>query len=143
MTTAALGFINVSNLRRVRKAEVPVQSFVKSDGLDTCLACWKVWMASDPDRDLGMKTMSGMVGEASDHQDIYEAQQAADNRIAIATDAMINSLDRLHKWAIYRSCSIASVWQFPNANLLQASSEAKDVLSAKLKVNTCTSVLFF
>lgn len=142
MTTAALGFTNASNLRRVRKADAPIRNFVKADGLDTCLACWKGWMASDPDRDLGMKTMAGLVGEGADQQDIYEAQQAADNKIGAATDAMINSLERIHKWAIYRSCSIASVWQFPNADVLKVASEAREELAAKLKKNMCTSLIF-
>jgi hypothetical protein len=142
MTTAALGFFNAPNLRRVRKAEAPAQHFVRADGLDTCLACWKSWMASDPDRDLGVKTMGCLVGEGVDLQDIYEAQQAEDNRIGAATDAMINSLDRLHRWAIYRACSIASVWNFPHADVIEVFSEAKNALSSKLKKNICTSVLF-
>jgi len=145
MTTAALGFINASNLRRVRKAEVPVQSFVKADGLDTCLACWKAWMAGDEDKDLGMKTMRGLSGEEDGEgsaPDIHEAQQDADQRIGAATDAMINSLSRIHVWAIYRMCSIASVWKFPNADLTVVATEARDELTQKLKRNICTATLF-
>jgi hypothetical protein len=142
MTTAALGFINASNLRRVRKADVLVQSFVKADGLDTCLACWKAWMTGDQDKDLGMKTMRGLSGEEGHALDIYEAQQDADNRIGAATDAMINSLSRIHMWAIYRACSMASVWRFPNADLVAIAVEAKSELEMKLKLNSATSVLF-
>ena len=55
---------------------------------------------------------------------------------------MINSLSRIHVWAIYRSCSIASVWRFPNADLLAAVAEAKEQLTEKLKRNVCTATLF-
>lgn len=145
MNTASLGFINASNLRRVRKADVPVQSFVKADGLDTCLACWKAWMTGDQDKDLGMKTMRGLSGEESEEAsapDIHEAQQGADQRIGAATDAMINSLSRIHVWAIYRMCSITSVWKFPNADLTVVATEARDELTKKLKRNICTATLF-
>lgn len=145
MTTAALGFINASNLRRVRKAEVPAQSFVKADGLDTCLACWKAWMTGDQDKDLGMKTMRGLSGEECEEAcapDMHEAQQDADQRIGAATDAMINSLSRIHVWAIYRMCSITSVWKFPNADLTVVATEARDELTQKLKRNICTATLF-
>lgn len=145
MTTAALGFINVSNLRRVRKADVPVQSFVRADGLDTCLACWKAWMTGDEDKDLGIKTMRGLSGEEGEEAstaDIHEAQQEADHRIGAATDAMINSLSRIHMWAVYRSCSITSVWRFPNADLVEVAEEARSALGLKLKANSATSILF-
>jgi len=142
MTTAALGFINASNLRRVRKAEVPVQSFVKADGLDTCLACWKAWMSGDQDKDLGIKTMRGLSGEEASAPDIHEAQQDADQRIGAATDAMINGLSCIHVWAIYRMCSIASVWKFPNADLTVVATEARHELTQKLKRNICTATLF-
>jgi hypothetical protein len=142
MTTAALGFFNAPNLRRVRKAEAPVQHFVKADGLDTCLACWKDWMTGDQDKDLGMKTMRGLSGEEGHAPDIHEAQQDADHRIGAATDAMINSLSRIHVWAIYRSCSIATSWNFPNADFLGVAAEARDELTQKLKRNICTATLF-
>jgi hypothetical protein len=142
MTTAALGFFNAPNLRRVRKAGAPVQHFVKADGLDTCLACWKDWMTGDQDKDLGMKTMRGLSGEEGHAPDIHEAQQDADHRIGAATDAMINSLSRIHVWAIYRMCSIASVWKFPNADLTDVATEARDELTQKLKRNICTATLF-
>jgi hypothetical protein len=145
MTSTALGFINVSNLRRVRKAEVHVQSFSKADGLDTCLACWKAWMSGDQDKDLGMKTMRGLSGEQDGEEsapDIHEAQQDADQRIGAATDAMINSLSRIHVWAIYRICSITSVWKFPNADLTVVATEARHELTQKLKRNICTAILF-
>lgn len=142
MTTATLGFFAGPNLRRVRKAEVAAQPFVKADGLETCLACWKDWITGDQDTDLGVKTMRGLASDDVGGPDIYEAQQNADQRVGAATDAMINSLDRIHVWAIYRSCSIASVWRFPNADFSTVAAEARDELTAKLKKNVCTATLF-
>jgi len=143
MTTAALGFFNAPTYRRVRKAEAPVQHFVKADGLDTCLACWRDWMTGDQDKDLGMKTMRGLSGEDGGAHDIHEAQQRADIRISEATDAMINSLCRVHIWAIYRACSISSAWRFPNIDVVAAATEAKEELEKKLRANSCTAVLFY
>jgi len=145
VTTAELGFFQTPNLRRVRKAEAPVQHFVKADGLDTCLACWKDWMTGDQDKDLGMKTMRGLSSDDSEEaspQDIHEAQQQADQRVGAATDAMINSLSRIHIWAIYRACSITSVWCFPNADLTEVAAAAKTALHAKLRCNSATAILF-
>jgi hypothetical protein len=146
---ATPGTLNAPALRRVRRADAHSTAFTKPDGLELCLECWKDWMAGDPDRDLGVKTMRGLVGGAEEgeegtaaRQDVYEAQQAADYRIGAATDAMINSLSRIHIWAIYRSCSIASVWRFPNADLLAVAAEAKEQLTEKLKRNVCTATLF-
>jgi hypothetical protein len=136
------GILIAPTLRRVRREDVRPAAFVKADGLEVCLACWKTWMTRDPDRDLGMKTMSGLVGDDESGPDIYEAQQAADDRIGAATDAMINSLSRMHVWAIHRSCSIASMWRFPNVDILTVAAEAKDLLTEKLKRNVCTATLF-
>lgn len=140
--TTMSGPFAAPTLRRVRRAEAPAAAFVKPDGLDLCLACWKEWISGDPDNDLGIKTSRGMVGEGAARTDIYEAQQEADERIGAATDAMINSLPRIQAWAIYRSCSIASVWKFPNANFLEVATEAKAQLIEKLKRNVCTATLF-
>lgn len=142
MTTATLGFFAGSNLRRVRKAEVINKPFVKADGLETCLACWKDWITGDQDTDLGIKTMRGLAGDSVGEADLYEAQQDVDQRIGAATDAMINSLSRIHVWAIHRSCSIASVWRFPNADFPSVAAEAREELTVKLKKNVCTATLF-
>lgn len=134
---------NNNMMRRVRKAEVKTDTFTRPDGLDYCLACWKDWMHGDADRDLGAKTMRGLEGEGDGHGvDLYEAQQQNDHRVAAATDAMIDSLSRIHVWAIYKSCSIGTAWNFPNANLILVAEEARAALTKKLKINVCTAVLF-
>jgi hypothetical protein len=139
---ASPGIFAASAVRRVRRDEVVSPAFAKADGLELCLACWKDWMTGDQDKDLGVKTMRGLVGDCESGADIYEAQQEADQRIGAATDAMINSLERLHVWAIYRSCSIASVWRFPNANFITVAEDARSELTQKLKRNVCTATLF-
>lgn len=132
-------------VRVVRAATTPARTNIGTlpDPVDLCLEIWKNWMRGDPDRDLGAKTMRGLVGEGDGHgMDLYEAQQASDIKVAQATDAMINSLQRLHVWAIYRSCSLATVWNFSNAVLVDVAAEARAELAVKLRRNICTAVLF-
>jgi len=126
-------------LRRVRAADVRVGAHVEPDALDVCLACWRSWMCGDSDKDLGVKTMraNSAAGMSSE-----EMQQANDSRIGAATDAMIDGLTRIHSWAIYRSCSMATPWGFPNADLAMVMVDAREALTQKLKNNSCTSVLF-
>lgn len=111
--------------------------------VDHCLDLWKRWMAGDSDRDLGAKTMRGLSGEGDGRgMDLHEAQQASDMKMAQATDAMISSLPRIYVWAIYRACSLATVWNYPNASLVDVAAEARAELTAKLRKNICTAVLF-
>lgn len=135
-------FFPSQNAHRVRRSEVSSPAFMKPDGLDYCLDCWKSWMGGDSDRDMGIKTMRGLAGDDSRNLDIGEAQQESDVKIAAATDAMISGLSRMHIWAIKRACSISSVWDFPNADFITVATEAKQELTKKLKNNVCTSVLF-
>lgn len=120
-----------------------VDPWTKPDPVDLCLELWKKWMAGDSDRDLGAKTMRGLSGEGDGHGvDLHEAQQACDIKIAQATDAMINSLSRLHVWAIYRACSLTTAWRFPHASLVDVTAEARIELEVKLRKNICTALLF-
>jgi hypothetical protein len=117
--------------------------WAEQDPVDLCLEIWKRWMAGDSDRDLGAKTMRGLSGEGDGHGvDLHEAQQANDVRIAQATNAMIDSLTRMHVWAIYRACSMATVWNFPNASLMEVAEEARANLRIKLRSNIATGLLF-
>jgi len=130
-------------MRRVRKEEVQRDTREKLDALSYCLDCWKTWMHGDADRDLGAKTMSGLVGDSDGYGvSVYEAQQVADTKIAIATDAMIDSLKPIHAWAVYKMCSIATPWNFPNADFVTVGEQARIELERKLKNNVCTSILF-
>lgn len=131
---------------RVVKAASPVERvdpWTRPDPVDLCLEIWKHWMAGDSDRDLGAKTMRGLSGEGDGHGvDLHEAQQASDIKIAQATDAMISGLSRMHVWAIYRACGLASVWKFTGISLQDAAAEARIELKARLSKNICTSLLF-
>lgn len=125
------------------RAALQVDPWTPPAPLDLCLGLWKVWMHGDADRDLGAKPMGGLMGDTDGHGiDAHEQQQAADTRIAVATDAMIESMERIHIWAIYRLCSIANPWKYPNADILVVGQEARQVLFEKLKKNVCTAVLF-
>jgi hypothetical protein len=115
----------------------------QADPLDLCLELWKAWMAEGPDRVLALKTMRGLSGDGDGHGvDSHEAQRANDIRIAQATDAMIDSMQRLHIWAIYKLCSQATPWRFPNASLIDVGQAAREELRRLLQKNVCTAVLF-
>lgn len=116
--------------------------------LQICLDHWRSWMQQN-DRDLGAKGQVGIaVGgdDADGYDDSAAAGDAAHARasreIATATDAMIDSLPRHYKAAIYRSCNIASVWRFPNLDFTAVLPEAEEALIAKLSKNLATRAFF-
>lgn len=132
-------------LRRVRKEEVKIDPYTKPDGFDQCIACWKDWLAADADRDLGARTMAGLVGDSDGYgscMTVYDAQQKADFEIGAATDVMIDSLKLIHVWAIYKMSSVANPWRFPNADILVVGPLAREALIQKLRNNCCTGRLF-
>lgn len=130
-------------LVRVKKQDVNNEKWNRPDPLEYCLAVWKEWMHASGQRNLGARIMGGLAGDADGRgYDIHEAQHSHDMHVAAATDAMIDSLDRLHIWAIYASCSIATAWRFPNADVATTAFEAKRELVKKLKNNECTRNLF-
>lgn len=120
-----------------------VDPWTQPEPLDYCLECWKEWMAGGGSRNLRAATMRGLVGDEDGYGvDLHESQQSRDRRIAEATDAMIESLPRLHFWAIYKTCSIDTAWRFPNADLIDTATDARRALTGKLKNNSCTGILF-
>lgn len=134
-------------LLRVRKAEaIKETTWHEPDGLDICLACWQDYMRFD-DRDLGVSQLQLRGGEedpervASDRDPSAE-QRNADMAIGAATDAMIDSLPRIHIWAIYKSYGMGQAWRFPHADFLMTLAEAKAALTEKLKKNVRTRVKF-
>jgi len=130
-------------IRRVRKDEYKRADVQQMDPLDECLECWKESLAGDPDRDLKAKPMGGLMGNTDGHgTDLYEKQQERNAAIAAATDAMIDSLSGIHRWAIYAMCGIATPWSYPRADLLSVGPAARDSLAEKLKRNPCTAVMF-
>lgn len=130
-------------LRRVRKEEVRRESWAQPEPLDLCLDCWKIWLAGDSDKDLGTKGSRLLRGDGDGYGITPdEAQQQRDNEIGAATDAMIDSLSHLHRWAIYELCGVPTVWKYPNADLFLIGPEARNALTEKLRWNVGTRMLF-
>lgn len=116
--------------------------------LQLCINHWREWMHHS-DRDLGAKGQSGLLKSADEHQGYDDGGAAGDaaaarasREIAMATDAMIDSLPRHYKAAIYRSCSIASVWRFPNLDFMATLPLAEAELREKLAKNVATRAFF-
>ena len=134
--------------RRVRRDEFQA-NFVKPDGLALCLDYWARWMRRT-ETDLGARGQACLRGDAPvegehegyDEDTAYASQSRYEQDVAQATDAMIDSLYRHHRAAIYRRCSIANVWRFPNLDFATALPEAESELSNKLSKNIVTRSFF-
>jgi hypothetical protein len=130
-------------LQRAPKGKYKSETYVKPDGIDYCLDCWKEWMHGDCDRDLKAKPSSGLRGNTDGYgNDIWEAQAARDNAIGSATNTEINNMAPQYIWAIYRMCSLATSWQFKQLDFMEVGIKAKEQLTTNLKRNVCTSALF-
>jgi len=131
---------------RVRKEHIKPDTWIRPDGLDLCMACWKNYMEVN-DRDLGYSGVH-LQGGAEDidpnacDADSYVKQRLADLKTGAATDAMIDSLSRLHVWAIYKAYGIGQVWNFPHADLATTLAAAKVELEVKLRRNLVTCLKF-
>ena len=135
-------------LIRVRKDEFHKYSIsVEPDGvvLGRCLDAWLLSLAHGGDRDLGVKNSRLLTSDT----DAYGSGKSAADReyereleIGAATGAMIESLSRLHEWAICKITSQPLVWQFPNADIFVVVPQAELELIKKLKKNCCTGSLF-
>ena len=135
-------------LTRVRKSteQGTTPPYRQADGLDLCLACWRDYMHTN-DRDLRasrMKLVAPCSHEEGDgyESDLYAEQRQADLRVGEATDAMIDSLSRLHVWAIYKACGIGQVWRFPHADFGATLDAARAALETKLRSNLATRARF-
>jgi len=131
---------------RVRKEHIKPDTWIKPDGLDLCMACWKAYMDVD-DRDLGYSSLRLQGGEedlalAASDADPNVKQRLADLKVGAATDAMIDSLSRLHIWAIYKAYGMGQVWSFPNADLATTLAVAKVELEVKLRGNLVACLMF-
>lgn len=138
--------MKIEKIRRVRKEDVVIPPPIKQDGLSICLACWKLWMQSD-DRDLSaarMKLRARGAGELPEGytSDPNEEQRRADMQIGEATGALIEDLKPAHRWAIYKGCGIASVWNFPSVDFLSCLASAHAELERKLRGHIATATQF-
>lgn len=116
--------------------------------LQLCLNHWRDWMHHS-DRDLGAKGQSGLLSAADERNGYDDGAAAGDaaaarasRQIAMATDAMIDSLPRHYKAAIYRAANIASVWRFPNLDFVTTLPQAEEELREKLAKNVATRAFF-
>lgn len=134
-------------LKLVKREDIKQDAWIKPDGLDYCLDCWKIYMGKD-DRDLsssrmtfggGVQDNAGTVGYESDP---YIEQRRADLRIGEAAGAEIEEMKEFHRWAIYMKCGIATVWRFPNSNFMDVAVAASEELTRKLKLNVATRIYF-
>lgn len=128
-------------LQRVLKSDVQIDTWVKPDGLDLCLECWKTWMGRS-DTDLGAQTQKTLRGEGDGYGSPDTGASRRDNEIAEATDAMIGSLKAAHRWAIYRRTGISTMWRFPLLDYMETAKQADLHLIAMLKNNVATRLLF-
>lgn len=134
--------------RRVKREDIQVPTIVKPDGLSVCLECWKSWMLSD-DRDLSasrMRLEGGALDDSERHEgyesDPYEDQRRADMKVGEATGAMIEDLKPAWRWAIYKKCSISTVWNFPSVDFLSCLIDAQVELESKLRNHIATATQF-
>jgi hypothetical protein len=139
-TIAMPGIFTAPNLRRVRREEVAKPAFDKPDPYVLLLACWVDYMRTD-DRDLGAGGMK-LVGDAEPDISVHEAQRAADLKVGEAVNAMVDSLQQLHRWAICKSQGIATAWRFPNAEFGATLQSARDDLEQKLRKHIATRLYF-
>jgi hypothetical protein len=139
-TIATLGFFATSNIRRVRREEVAKPAFQKPDPYAQLMACWVDYMNVD-DRDLGSRGMK-LTSDAGPDVSVHDAQRVADLKMGEAVNAMVDSLQQLHRWAVYKSQGMATVWRFPNADFGATLTDARDELEAKLRKNVATRIYF-
>lgn len=141
MSTIAIpGIFATSNLRRVRREEVAKPAFRKPDPYAQLMAYWVDYMRVD-DRDLGAGGMK-LKGDFDEHQDVYEAQRAADLRMGEAVNAMVDSLTVLQRAAVYKSQGLATAWRFASSNYEAVLLQAREDLEEKLRKHVATRLYF-
>lgn len=139
-TTATLGIFATSNLRRVRRDEVPKAAFDKPNPYAQLIACWADYMRVD-DGDLGARGMK-LTGDGWTAKDVHESQRLADLKLGETVNAMVDSLSVLQRAAIYRSQGLATVWRVGAANYEAVLLAAREGLEEKLKKNLATRIYF-
>lgn len=137
---APLGLQTSANLRRVRKADAVPPAFGKPDPYAMLMACWVDYMRTD-DKNLSTQGMK-LATDAQADRDVHAEQHLADLRMGESVNAMVDSLSTQHRWAIYRSQRISTVWRFANANYEEVLMAARDELEQKLKKNIATRLYF-
>jgi hypothetical protein len=135
-----IGLPTATTVRRAPKELAANQTFGQADPYAMLMACWVDYMRV-PDLHLSPRSMS-LVGDAPPDATVGEAQYIADLKLGESVNAMVDSLVMIHRWAIYKSQGISTVWRFPNANYETVLLEARDELEKKLSKHVATRLYF-
>lgn len=112
----------------------------KIDGLDFCLEQWQCLMHLN-DRDLKIKSASTLRGDGDGYGN-PDVLWDFNHEIADAVDAAVGELKHSHRWAIRITCGLASVWAFPQLDLISTAQAARAELERKLRKNCVAWVAF-
>ena len=127
-------------MRRVTKAELVADKWIKPDGLSFCLDLW-VRLMHRNDSAIGWRGRSAFLetDASADSQQLYDR---ADCKTAEAVKACIDSMPRHLGWAIEKSCGINRVWHFPQLDYMHTLMDAKEQLTVRLRQNHETRTYF-
>lgn len=140
MTAVTLNLPYAATLRRAPKEKPANQAFDQPNAYGMLMACWVDYMRV-PDLRLSAGGMR-LIGDAPPDATVGEAQYIADLKMGESVNAMVDSLPAIHRWAIYKSQGISSIWRFPNANYETVLLEARDELEKKLRKHVATRLYF-
>lgn len=121
------------------RREIPVNE-TKFTPLDRCLSEWSRYQRRDDAR--GGYRCRDSILESDGAADFEQLVDRVDNDVAMAVDAMVNSLTTHHAWAIKLKCGIATVWRFAQLEYDKTRVAAEDELTKKLKRNSVTANFF-
>jgi hypothetical protein len=129
---------------RVVKNQFRSEAFIQPDGFDVCMQCWQDYMHSDEKkRGASAMKLCADIDEATGYEsDPYAEQRKEDLKLGQCANAMVDSLSRIHQWAIYKGYSMGNVWDYQNADLITVLQEAKIELEKKFRNNLATAVKF-
>lgn len=118
---------------------IPVNE-IKVTPLDRCLAEWARYQGRNEDR--GDYRYKDSVCKGEGALDFEQLTDQVDNNVAMAVDAMVNSLPHHYRWAICIRVGLATAWKFAQLQYDKTLGEAEAELIIKLKRNSTTSNFF-
>ncbi|WP_025917684.1 hypothetical protein [Herminiimonas sp. CN] len=102
--------------------------FVEETPFNVVMNIWVRWV--------NLKDSQNTDGD-SNLQDTKDFMNAGE-----AVEAMINNLPRIQWWAIRKCRGISTVWIFPDHSLMDAMSQAEEILTPKMKGHIATRRYF-
>lgn len=121
------------------KRVIPVNE-IQVTPLDRCLAEWTRYHGRS-DKQGGYRYKDSIC-ESEGAADFEQLTDRVDNDIAMAVDAMVDSLPQHHRWAICIKAGLATAWKFAQLQYDKTLAEAEAELIIKLKRNSATSNFF-